>query len=277
MVSIRCLTSEHGLPKKKRRKRSPPQYALMAIEFAHMRALGRRKGGNAIRTAAYNMRGAIIDERTGKRHSYRDRDHTLVHHEIMLPADASNGFLDPRRLWNAVEKAERRKDSQVAWELVLALPADSVVSHADRVHLAKAFAQEHFISKGLAVQIDIHGSHSRNPNKINFHGHILITTRRIEGDNLSQRKADDIRPRVRLINGNPLVVDADHWGVLWRNFQDSYFGATGKALRVDPRLPVPEIHLGPTRFQHPLSEKVQRVADIRQENAGLGRGHAPQH
>ncbi|MBN9248713.1 MAG: MobA/MobL family protein, partial [Hyphomicrobium sp.] len=38
---------------------------------------------------------------------------------------------------NAAEAAERRKDAQVAREIVLALPADRVLSTEDRIELAR--------------------------------------------------------------------------------------------------------------------------------------------
>jgi hypothetical protein len=216
------------------------------------------------------MRGRLVDERTGKRYSYIGRDHTLVHHEIILPAGADKRFLNPQILWSAAEFAERRRDAQVGRELILGLPADTEISHADRVFLAKAFVQEHFISKGLAAQIDIHASHSSNHDKMNFHGHVLLTTRRIEGDHLSRLKARDLDPVVRRVGGKPLVVDAEEWSVLWRDFQNSYFGAHGHSLRVDPALPIRVPHLGPKRHQHPLNPQVQRAAEIRQLNATLG-------
>jgi hypothetical protein len=216
------------------------------------------------------MRGRLVDARTGKHHSYRDRDHTLVHHEIVLPLGADKQFLDPKTLWNAAEKAERRKDALVGRELIMMLPADSEISHAERVELGKAFIQEHFVSKGLGVQIDIHGSHSSNPDKLNFHLHALTTTRRIEGDQLSHLKARDLDPAIRLSRGKPLVVEANDWGVLWREFQDAYFTARGKSLRVDPLAPIPQPHLGPKRWQHPLNPQVQLAAEIRLLNAALG-------
>ena len=51
-------------------------------------------------------------------------------------------------LWNAAEAAERRKDAQVAREIVLALPADREVTTEDRVAMARSFAEEHFVSEG---------------------------------------------------------------------------------------------------------------------------------
>ncbi len=130
----------------------------MAIAFARARYLSRASGGNAVRSAAYNAREAITAERTGELFHFRHRD-APEHHEVLLPEGAGAHLADAAVLWNAAEAAERRKDSQVAREIVLALPADRVLTTEDRVELARSFAAEHFVSKGLAVQLDVHAPH----------------------------------------------------------------------------------------------------------------------
>ena len=47
----------------------------------------------------------------------------------------------------------------MAREIVLALPADKRARREDRVELARSFAEEHFVSRGLAVQLDVHAPH----------------------------------------------------------------------------------------------------------------------
>ena len=122
----------------------------MAIAFARARYISRSTGGSAARSAAYNARAEIGDERTGEVFYFKHRD-APEHHEVLLPAGADEKFADAATLWNAAEAAERRKDSQVAREIVMALPANAEVSNEDRIELARSFAQEHFVAKGLAV------------------------------------------------------------------------------------------------------------------------------
>ena len=50
-----------------------------------------------------------------------------LYHAILLPDHADKSFLDPQKLWNAVEKFETRKDAQVGIDVVLALPDDAVI------------------------------------------------------------------------------------------------------------------------------------------------------
>ena len=200
----------------------------MAIAFARARYLGRASGGSAVRSAAYNERAMLKDERTGEGYSFAHRD-AAEHHEILLPEGADARLADSAVLWNAAEAAERRKDAQVAREIVLALPADRELTDDDRVELARSFAQAHFVAKGLAVQLDVHAPHGGDAEaeRANHHAHLLITTRRVEGDHLAARKARDVEPVVRAVAGRPVVAEGEAWGVLWREHQDRYFQAHG--------------------------------------------------
>src|SRR6476620_5493888 len=112
----------------------------MAIAFARARYISRASGGSATRSAAYNAREAVADERTGERFSFKHRA-APEHHAVLLPEGADAGLADAVTLWNAAdavalwnaaEAAERRKDAQVARELVVALPADRELAHEDR-------------------------------------------------------------------------------------------------------------------------------------------------
>jgi hypothetical protein len=66
--------------------------APMAIAFARARYLSRSTGGNACRSASYNAREAITDERTGERYSFAHRD-APEHHAVLLPEGADAAAL----------------------------------------------------------------------------------------------------------------------------------------------------------------------------------------
>ncbi len=91
----------------------------MAIQFARIAYVSRSTGGNACRKAAYNERSKITCERTGEVFNWNSKS-DLAHHEVLLPEGVSEKFRDSSYLWNAAENAERRKDSQVAKESVIA-------------------------------------------------------------------------------------------------------------------------------------------------------------
>ena len=266
----------------------------MAIQFARARYISRTSGGNAIRSAAYNAREAITAERTGEVFHFRHRD-APIHHEVLLPEGADARLADCAVLWNAAEAAEKRKNSQVAREIVLALPADRELTTDDRIELARTFAAEHFVSKGLAVQLDVHAPHPTGSQRTgapgperggdgegayaegtggdhtNWHAHLLITTRRVEGDHLAARKARDLDPEVRKAGTRTLVTDAEAWGETWRLHQDRYFQAHGIELRVDAIAAHPGAHIGPVRMRAVDSPAVARAEALRTANEQAAR------
>jgi len=254
----------------------------VAIAFARARYLSRTSGGNAVRSAAYNARDAITAERTGELFHFRHRD-APVHHEVLLPEGSDARLGNSATLWNAAEAVERRKDAQVAREIVLALPADRVLSTEDRIELARSFAAEHFVSKGLAVQLDVHAPHKERGegegawgegtggDHTNWHAHLLITTRRIEGDQLAARKARDLDPEVRKAGSRSVVTDAEAWGETWRAHQDRYFQEHGIELRVDTTAAHPGEHIGPVRMRKVDSPAVARAEALRATNEAAAR------
>jgi hypothetical protein len=56
-------------------------------------------------------------------YDFTDKPH-VVHAEILTPADAPDWCRDRETLWNTVEACERRKDAQLARDLVFALPRE---------------------------------------------------------------------------------------------------------------------------------------------------------
>ena len=244
----------------------------MAIQFARARYISRSTGGNAVRSAAYNERTAITAERTGELFHFSHRDQP-AHHEVLLPAGADGRFANSGVLWNAAEAAERRKDAQVAREIVLALPANTELTVEDRVALARSFAEQHFVAKGLAVQLDVHAPHEgeSNSERANWHAHLLITTRRIEGTKFAAKKARDLDPEVRHAGGRAVVADGEVWGELWRDHQNRYFLEHGLGIRVDPAATHAQEHIGPVRMRRVGSEIVERAEVIRQANEAAAR------
>ena len=244
----------------------------MAIQFARARFLSRSRGNNVVRSAAYNERIAITAERTGESFYFKHRD-PPAHHEMLLPAGAAAKFAASAVLWNTADLAEKRKDAQLAREIVLALPANAELTHEDRVTLARSFAIEHFVSKGVAVQLDVHAPHegADESERANWHAHLLITTRRIEGERLSAKKARDLDPEVRLARGRAIVTEAEAWGEAWRDHQNRYFLAHGFAIRVDPIAMHAQEHLGPVRMRRKGAAILERAETVRQANEKAAR------
>ena len=207
----------------------------MAIAFARVTYHSRSQGQSAIACAAYRSGEKIQDERTGIIHNYLNKTE-VTYKEILLPVGSNSKYQDRTTLWNYVEAFETRKNSQVAKEIVIALPNNIEVSDDDRIALAKQFADKYFVSKGIVADICIH-SKNNNP-----HAHILLTTRRLIGDKFSRTKARDLDPSVRFKK----VQENDAWGEKWRKMQNQYFKDKGLDIQVDSNGIISQIHVGPS-------------------------------
>ena len=134
----------------------------VAIGFVRSRYVSRSSGGNACRSSAYNARSKIIDERTGEIFDFSDRGGG-VYHEILLPEYVDKKFKDISVLANEVEKVEKRKDSQLYTEWLLALPKEEEVTLEMKKELVHKFIEyKGWIKERIGVQIDIHQPESVN-------------------------------------------------------------------------------------------------------------------
>lgn len=207
----------------------------MAIAFARTSIHSRVKGHSAVAASAYRTGTRQLDERTGIIYDYTHRK-DVVFSETLLPPLADLQFLDREFLWNQVELSEKRIDSQVCKDVVLALPKELELSQ--QIELTKRFAQTHFIEHGIPVDIAIHDHGDGNP-----HAHILAATRRLEKTAFSKYKARDLNPA--FYSGK--IVEQDYWGEQWREFQNNFFQEKEIDLTVDLNHLIPERHMGTIR------------------------------
>ena len=103
--------------------------------------------------AAYRSAERIHDQRTGLSFDYRARS-GVEHVEILAPERSPEWVRDRAALWNAVEQAETRKNSQVAREIRVALPAE--LDREQRVTLVRDFCQRCFVDRGMVADIALH-------------------------------------------------------------------------------------------------------------------------
>ncbi len=142
----------------------------MAIYHLRATMISPSAGRSATAAAAYRVGERIEDHRTGLTFDYRARG-GVDHVETLAPANAPAWVQDRAALWNAVEAAETRKNSQVAREIRVALPAE--LDHGQRVELVRDFCQRQFVDRGMVADIALHAKVG-NP-----HAHILLTLRDI--------------------------------------------------------------------------------------------------
>ena len=158
----------------------------MAIYLLHVSMISRSQGRSATAASAYRAAMRIEDRRTGLAFDYAARggvDHT----EIIAPDHAPDWASDRSELWNRVEEAETRKNSQVAREVRVALPHE--LTHAQRLELVRGFAQEQFVDRGMVADIALHAP-GREGDERNHHAHILLTTREIDANGFTAKRRD---------------------------------------------------------------------------------------
>lgn len=158
----------------------------MAIYHLRAMMISRSAGRSATAAAAYRTAERIEDNRTGLSFDYRARG-GVDHVEILAPDHAPDWVHDRAALWNAVEAAETRKNSQVAREIRVALPAE--LDHGQRVELVREFCQREFVARGMVADIALHAP-GREGDDRNHHAHILLTTREIGPEGFTTKNRD---------------------------------------------------------------------------------------
>lgn len=192
----------------------------MAIFHISVKTVGRSAGRSATAAAAYRACEVIECERQGITHDYTKK-RGLVHSEIIAPSDAPTWASNRAALWNATEAAETRKNSTVAREFEIALPAE--LNAAQRKTLAQTFTRELVERHGFAADLCIHDDHDRNQN---HHAHILCTTRVLTADGFTVKT----RELDEKTSGT-----VDRWRERWAELVNEALERHGHADRVDHR------------------------------------------
>ena len=182
--------------------------------------ISRSAGRSATAAAAYRTAERIEDHRTGLVFDYRARG-GVDHVETFAPADAPAWVQDRAALWNAVEQAETRKNSQVAREIRVALPHE--LDHAQRVKLVRDFCQREFVGRGMVADIALHAP-GREGDERNHHAHILLTTREIGPEGFTTKNRD--------WNAKELL---EGWREAWARDTNHALERCGAEERVDHR------------------------------------------
>lgn len=153
----------------------------MAIYYLNVKVISRREGRSVVAAAAYRSGERLVETIHSKEagvtaeivHDYSKR-HNIAYTEILAPSHAASWMRDRQILWDHMEGFEKRKDAQLAREILVALPLE--MSQQQGINTVRAFVEEHVVSKGMIADIAIHWE----PN--NPHAHILCTMRDITID-----------------------------------------------------------------------------------------------
>jgi len=225
----------------------------MAIYHCQVKPVSRGKGQSSTAGAAYRSCSKILDERTGEIHDYT-RKRGLEHSEIVLSKEATKQDIqwarDRHQLWNAAEAAEVRKDGRPAREYEVALPHE--LTKAQRIELARTFAQDLANRHQCAVDIAIHKPH-RHGDERNFHAHLYATTRQVTPTGLGAKtyieRSDTDRAKIGLPPGKQEITTIRE---RWAEATNKALAAAQSTERVDHRsLEAQGIDRGPTRHKGP--------------------------
>jgi hypothetical protein len=154
----------------------------MAIYHLEAKMVSRGAGRSAVAASAYLSCSRMLNDYDGVQHDYT-RKQGLAWQAVFLPPMASPEWQDREKLWNAVEEAEKTKDSRLAREFVAALPIE--LSRQQQIELLQDFIREQFVDEGMCADVAIHDTDGHNP-----HAHILLTVRPLDEHGTWQYKTE---------------------------------------------------------------------------------------
>jgi len=187
---------------------------------------------SSVACAAYRSGEKLFDERSQEtKHYTRSIDPVT---KILAPENSPSWVFDREKLWNEVEKVEKRYDAQLAREFNVALPNE--LNTKEQEKLAYEFCKKAFVDKGMVADICIH-----NDKKDNSHFHVMLTIRPFKENGNWGSKAkkeyilDKNNEKIKLKSGQykSRKIDSTDWNKketmqLWRK---QWEVMTNKALK----------------------------------------------
>ena len=241
----------------------------MALYLLNLKPVSRSQGRTAVGAAAYRAGVKLYDSRIDKTHNYTRRKDVL-HKEILLPDNSPSRFLDREVLWNEAEFTEKRKDSRVAKEMLVALQREFFIETS--IKLVREFISKHIIPLGLCVDFAIHtgdrkGKHFKEydhekPFLHNPHSHILMTDRPVDEKGFCTKKNLALNKVAQLMN----------WRKQWAEILNQMFIQKGINVKVSHESykdrgikKTPSKHLGPTVAAMERNGIKTRIGDFNRE------------
>lgn len=192
----------------------------MAIYRLEAKIIGRKeRGRSVVAAAAYRAGTKLRDELRDKVYDYARRLKGVLSSQVLAPAGAPGWAFEPERLWNTVERGEKRKDAQLAREFVLALPRE--LDAKAQFETAVEWARKELVASGMIAEVSLHHDKGgKNP-----HVHILATMRKLDGDRFSAKKSIEWNDVALLVRQRES----------WANAVNAALEKAGRPERVDHR------------------------------------------
>ncbi|MBQ4058773.1 MAG: MobA/MobL family protein [Lachnospiraceae bacterium] len=175
----------------------------MAIANFKIKNITRGEGRSAVAATAYRSAEKITNNYDGVTYDFT-RKKWILHKEIRLPDNAPREYFDRSTLWNAIESVEKSTTSQLASDILFALPIE--LSFEQQLELVREYVDSTFISTGMCADIAIHnppvtnsnrqpidknGNPTKNVEEMIFrnpHVHILLTKRPMDKNGKWEKK-----------------------------------------------------------------------------------------
>lgn len=240
--------------------------AIFHMSFSNISA---GKGRSAIASAAYRSGEKLFDDKEGRHYFYARS--VMPESFILTPKNAPKWANDRQKLWNEVEKKDRKANSRYAKEFNVALPVE--LTNEEQKALITKFVQETFVDKGMVADVAIHRDHEENP-----HAHVMLTNRPFNPDgswglkSKTQYVLDKNGKQLLTKNGNPKqrkiwLVDWDkpgkveEWRHAWAEEVNSLFQAKGMPERISEKSYEEQgIEKTPTKHEGHNSQTKERKA-----------------
>lgn len=196
--------------------------------YMNVKLMSRSRGHNAVAAAAYRsgQRLAEVPDGSGLVQKFNENDpdddtgnekqnsiaydyrrrHGVMSSFISAPKDAPQWAQDRGMLWNAVERAEKRVDAQLAREVVVSLPDVDIFDHLTPENkekrlksfyegILKSYVNDNFVKDGMIADVALHLPSDKNDDR-HFHAHIMLTTRAINADGFGKKERGWNSPKV---------------------------------------------------------------------------------
>jgi Ti-type conjugative transfer relaxase TraA len=219
----------------------------MANYHFTVKVMSRADNRNAVAGATYRHGQSMTDEKSGKRFIHTT-DQDVEHCELSIPENSPKWAKDllvgdvhknSEKLWNAVERFEKRIDAQVYRDVEFSLPHE--LTKEQRLELAREFIKEQFTARGMIADWCVHNHFDEKDNIEKPHVHAMLTMRELKETETLEKIKGALGFSASTINFGQKVRDWNSkyllktWRVKWAECANTHLSKAGLDIRIDHR------------------------------------------